>query len=265
MDSMNWLHVVLLSIIEGLTEFLPISSTGHMIIASTLFGIQEDQFVQNFEILIQFSAILAVAVLYWKQLLNKKHLIMKISLATVPLLIIGFLFKSKVEALLSETKVVAASLIVGGLVFLIFEKYIVDESRDRKYENLTLVECLKLGLFQCFALIPGTSRSGATIIGGLILKLSRKEAAEFSFLLAIPALSAITLYKTYKILPTIQSEQITYLTVGSIISFCIAYAAMKYFIHLVTKYGFRFFGWYRIILGCLVLIMIEIVNFRKSE
>lgn len=262
---MNWLHVIILSIIEGLTEFLPISSTGHMIIASTLFGIQEDQFVQNFEVLIQFSAILAVVVLYWKHLINKKYLIYKIIAATIPFLIIGFVLKSKVEALLSETKVVAISLIVGGLIFLIFEKYVLDESRDRKYENLSYLDCIKLGIFQCFALIPGTSRSGATIIGGLILKLSRKEAAEFSFLLAIPALLAITVYKTYKILPTIQSEQIAYLGVGSIISFGIAYMAMKYFLHLVSKYGFRFFGWYRIVLGCLVLIMIEIVNLRKSE
>jgi undecaprenyl-diphosphatase len=262
---MNWLHVVILSIIEGLTEFLPISSTGHMIIASTLFGIQEDQFVQNFEVLIQFSAILAVVVLYWKQLVSKKYLLYKIFAATIPFLIVGYLMKSKVEALLSETKVVAISLIVGGLVFLFFEKYILDERRDRKYENLTYFDCIKLGIFQCLALIPGTSRSGATIIGGLILKLSRKEAAEFSFLLAIPALLAITIYKSYKILPSIQPQQISYLTVGSVISFCIAYAAMKYFVQLVTKYGFRFFGWYRIVLGCLVLIMIEFVNLQNRE
>ena len=260
---MSWLHVFVLSIIEGLTEFLPISSTGHMIIASTIFGIQNDQFTQNFQIIIQFAAIFAVVVLYWKHLLTKKSLVIKILVASVPFLVIGFLSKSSVESLLSETKVVAIALIVGGFVFLIFEKYVVDESRAREFENLTYVECLKLGFFQCLALIPGTSRSGATIIGGLMLKLSRKDAAEFSFLLGIPTLFAVTVYKVYKIHHTIQPDQISFLLVGSLISFVVAIAAMKYFIHLVTKYGFRFFGWYRIILGCAVLIMIEIINLRN--
>ena len=261
---MNWLHVFILSIIEGLTEFLPISSTGHMIIASTLFGIQEDQFVQNFQIIIQFAAIIAVLVLYWKHLLTKKHLVAKILVASIPFLVVGFLSKSAVEQLISETKVVAIALIVGGIVFLIFEKYIVDERRETSFENLTFVQCIQLGFLQCLALIPGTSRSGATIIGGLVLKLSRKDAAEFSFLLGIPTLSAVTFYKLYKIYPTIQTDQISYLVVGSVIAFFVAMAAMKFFIHIVTKYGFRFFGWYRIILGCLVLIMIEIINLRKN-
>jgi undecaprenyl-diphosphatase len=250
---MSWLAVILLALVEGLTEFLPVSSTGHMILVSSLLGIENQPFVQHYQIIIQFGAILSVLVLYWEKFKSWNPLYIKILAAFLPTAIIGFLFKSSFEALLGSPLVVSFSLIVGGFIFLGMEKYFKESDLTRKMEDLSFRHCVYLGLFQCFALVPGVSRAGATIIGALLLKMNRKEAAEFSFFLAVPTLAAASLYKGVKALPQIDSSQILFLVVGSLISFFVAMLAIKFFVQWIARSGFVFFGWYRILLGFIFL------------
>lgn len=256
---MNYFEVFILSLIEGLTEFLPVSSTGHLIVASALMGIAEEGFVKSFNIIIQFGAIASVLVLYWRKFLPNVSFYKKLITAFLPAAIIGLLVKNKIDLILGSVEVVAWALIAGGLVLIasdyLFPETIGNNSRSlRKIDDLTLADCLKLGFIQCFAFIPGVSRSGATIIGGLWLKLSRKEAAEFSFFLAVPTLAGATLIKTLGIIKTIDSSQISFLLLGLVLSFVFALVAIRFFISMVSKFGFKHFGIYRIVLGVIILI-----------
>lgn len=254
---MTYLHSVILGIVEGITEFLPISSTGHMIIASSVMGIEESSFTKAFEVIIQFGAILSVLVLYWKRFLPNWNFYKKLFVAFLPTAIIGFIMKDVVENLLGSVQVVAWSLILGGII-LVWSDRIFGHltAMGRKTSDLSYLDSVKLGLFQSIAMIPGVSRSGATIMGGLTLGLNKREAAEFSFFLAVPTMAAATLYKLLKIYKTIQPDQINILLVGLVVSFIVAMIAIKGFIGIVTRYGFRGFGYYRIVLGIVILVLI---------
>lgn len=251
---MNFIEVFWLSLVEGLTEFLPVSSTGHLILLSTFFGIQEDGFVKAFTIIIQFGAILAVVGLYWRRFLPIRFEFYKrLVVAVLPAIVIGFAFKNKIDDLLGSSILVATTFILGGFVLIWSDKRFADEDKNKKQiEDLTLTQCLSLGLIQCLAMIPGTSRSGATIIGGLFLGLSRKAAAEFSFFLAVPTLTGAALLKTLKVMKTIEPSQYQFLGVGLILSFLFALLSVKVMIGLISKYGYKHFGYYRIVLGLII-------------
>lgn len=254
---MTYIHALILAIIEGLTEFLPISSTGHMIIASSAMGIAEDEFVKAFEVIIQFGAILSVLILYWKRFLPDWNFYKKLFVAFLPTAIIGFALKNVVDHLLGSVEVVAWSLIVGGVILIWSDRAFAHlQKLGRKTSELTYKDSLKLGLFQSIAMIPGVSRSGATIMGGLFLGMNKKEAAEFSFFLAVPTMAAATGYKLLKIYKTIHVEQVSLLLFGCFIAFVVAMIAIKFFIGIVGRYGFKGFGYYRIVLGVAILILI---------
>lgn len=254
---MSYLHAIILGIVEGITEFLPISSTGHMIIASAMMGIEENKFTKAFEVIIQFGAILSVLVLYWKRFLPDWNFYKKLFVAFLPIAILGFLLKDVVEKLLGSVEVVAWSLIIGGIILVWSDRFFSHlTTSGTKTSDLTYRDSVKLGLFQAIAMIPGVSRSGATIMGGLTLGMNKKEAAEFSFFLAVPTMAAACGYKLLKIAKTIEPQQINLLLVGVLVSFVVAMLAIKFFIGIVTRYGFRGFGYYRIVLGVVILILI---------
>lgn len=254
---MSFIEALILGIVEGFTEYLPISSTGHLILTSHLLGIGENDFVKSFNIVIQFGAILAVLVLYWRQFLPDISFYKKLLYAFIPAAIIGLLIKDKIDAILGSVVIVAWALIVGGVVLILLDKYLNKLSTQKKLEDLDVKNCLSIGIVQCLAFIPGVSRSAATIAGGLLAGLSRQQAAEFSFFLAVPTLTAAGALKSLKILPHIETSQISYLLVGSLISFIIALLSIKFFIKFVTKVGFTPFGIYRIILGTVILIFVK--------
>lgn len=254
---MTFLHAIILGIVEGITEFLPISSTGHMIIASSVMGIEEGSFTKAFEVIIQFGAILSVLVLYWKRFLPNWGFYKKLFVAFLPTAIVGFVVKDIVEQLLGSVQVVAWALIAGGAILIWSDKAFAHlTSVGRKTSDLSYADSVKLGLFQSIAMIPGISRSAATIMGGLTLGMSKKEAAEFSFFLAVPTMAAASGYKLLKIYKTIEPGQIGILLLGCLVSFIVAMLAIKFFIGIVTRYGFRGFGFYRIALGVVILIML---------
>jgi undecaprenyl-diphosphatase len=253
---MTFTQVLILSLIEGLTEFLPVSSTGHLILASAFMGIGEDQFIKSFNIIIQFGAILSVLVLYWRRFLPNLDFYKKLFIAFLPAAVIGLAVKSKIDLILDSVQTVAWTLVVGGVILILTDKYFQKHAGAARIENLTWKECLKLGLIQCFAFIPGVSRSGATIVGGLYLGLSRKEAAEFSFFLAVPTLAGATLIKTMGILKTIDQSQIAWLSMGMVLSFIFAGLAIRFFIQIVSRFGFLHFGVYRICLGVVILFLV---------
>jgi undecaprenyl-diphosphatase len=254
---MTLLQAIILSIVEGLTEFLPISSTGHMILTSYLMGIQENDFVKSFEVIIQSGAILAVVVVYWKRFLPNWNFYKKLFMAFLPTAVIGFAVKGYVDILLGNVQVVAWSFILGGLILIWTDKYFAHlNSEGRKISELTYKDSVLLGLFQSIAMIPGVSRSAATIIGGLTRGLNRKEAAEFSFFLAVPTLAAATIYKGYKLLKTIQPSEVHLLVIGNIIAFVVAILAIKTFISFLSSHGFKYFGYYRILIGMIILGMV---------
>ncbi len=251
---MTYLHAIILGIIEGITEFLPISSTGHMVIASSWMGISDTDFTKAFEVIIQFGAILSVLFLYWRRFLPEMNFYKKLFVAFLPTAIIGFFAKHAVDQLLESVQVVAWSLILGGIVLILSDRFFARLTDwGKKTKDLTYPDSMKLGLFQSIAMIPGVSRSGATIMGGLILGMQKKEAAEFSFFLAVPTMAAATLYKLTKIYKTIQPDQIDILALGSLVAFLVSLLAIKFFIGIVSKYGFRGFGYYRVALGLVIL------------
>lgn len=254
---MTYLQALILGIIEGITEFLPVSSTGHMIIASSMMGIADDEFVKAFEVIIQFGAILSVLVLYFRRFLPDLPFYKKLFFAFLPTAIIGFIVKDGVNYLLGSVQVVAWSLIIGGLLLIWSDRFFSHlHTEGKKIQDLTLKQSALLGVFQSIAMIPGVSRSAATIIGGLSLGMNRKEAAEFSFFLAVPTMAAATGYNVLKMYKTIQVDQIGILLFGCVIAFIVAILAIKVFIGIVSRYGFKAFGIYRIILGALILGMI---------
>lgn len=254
---MSYLHAIILGIVEGITEFLPISSTGHMVLASSMMGIENSAFTKAFEVIIQFGAILSVLVLYWKRFLPHWGFYKKLFVAFLPTALIGFVVKDVVDQLLGSVQVVAWALILGGIILVWSDRFFAHlTSTGRTTNDLTYIDAVKLGLFQALAMIPGVSRSGATIMGGLTLGMNKKEAAEFSFFLAVPTMAAATGYKLLKVYKTIEPGQVSLLLVGCAVAFVVAMLAIKFFIGIVARYGFRGFGYYRIALGVVILIML---------
>ncbi|MDR2805624.1 MAG: undecaprenyl-diphosphate phosphatase [Dysgonamonadaceae bacterium] len=252
---MNWLETIIIAIVEGLTEFLPISSTGHMIIAESILGVEPDDFVKAFTVIIQFGAILSVLVLYWKRFFQSFDFYWKLFVAFIPAAILGFLFSDEIDALLESVQVVAMMLIVGGILMLFVDKWFEKTSQN---QTITYRKAFIIGICQCIAMIPGVSRSMATIVGGMSQQLTRKRAAEFSFFLAVPTMFAASAYKLVKLLSNPESKQllmnnIDILIVGNIVAFIVAIAAIKFFIEFIGKYGFKAFGYYRIIVGSVLL------------
>ncbi len=254
---MSIIQSIILAIVEGLTEFLPVSSTGHMIIASSVLGIAENEFVKNYTVIIQFGAILSVLVLYWKRFLKSVDFYVKLFIAFIPAAIIGFLASDYIDMLLENVIVVACTLLLGG-IFLLFVDKIFEKNESKGETETNLKSAFIIGVFQVIAMIPGVSRSAATIIGGLTQKLTRKAAAEFSFFLAVPTMFAATCYKLLKIYQSeagFSAHDIQILVVGNIVAFIVAMLAIKFFISFLTKHGFKIFGWYRIAVGIIILAM----------
>lgn len=262
---MDLLQAIIIAIIEGITEYLPVSSTGHMIFASSYFGIEKEEFVKLFQVSIQFGAILAVVVLYWKKFFDfsKLQFFIKLACAVVPALILGKLFDDKIEAVLEHPTPIAVVLIIGGIILLFVDRFFKNPT-IHKEEDITIKKAVTIGFWQCLAMMPGTSRSAASIIGGMQQGLSRQAAAEFSFFLAVPTMLAVTCYsvflKTYDksglkgfelILKTEDNTKMFIL--GNLVAFVVAVLAIKFFIEIIKKYGFKPWGWYRIIAGILLL------------
>ena len=255
---MSLFEVIVLAIIEGLTEFLPVSSTGHMIIATALMGITPSPFVKLFTIAIQLGTILSVLVLYYRRFLRSLSFYYKLVVATIPASVFGFLFSDEIDGLLESPLVVGITLVLGGVILLFVDRWFnrpqIDNSDDISYG-----QALKIGFFQCLALIPGTSRSASTIVGGMTQQLTRKAAAEFSFFLAVPMMFGATVLKLKGFFDdgnTLSGTEINQLVVGNVIGFIVAIIAIKSFIGVVSRYGFKAFGWYRIVVGGIILALL---------
>ena len=251
---MNTLQAIVLAIIEGITEFLPISSTGHMIIASSFFGIAHEEFTKLFTIVIQLGAILSVVVLYFKRFFQTLDFYFKLLVAFIPAVVFGLLFSKKIDALLENPVTVAVSLLLGGIILLKVDDWFANSDNT----EITYAKAFKIGLFQCLAMIPGVSRSGASIVGGMSQRLSRTSAAEFSFFLAVPTMLGATVKKCYDYYKdgfVLTHDQINLLVIGNIIAFLVALLAIRSFIGFLSKNGFRVFGYYRIIVGVILLII----------
>ncbi len=286
---MSIIEAIVIAIVEGITEFLPVSSTGHMIITQALLGIESTPFVKAFTVVIQFGAILSVVVLYrqrffqlnpvqimdpkavegmstWKKwetyvrrLLYKFDFYWKLLIALVPAGVLGLLLGDQIDALLENVSVVAVMLVAGGIVMLFVDKWFDKPNAD---QTITWQRALKIGCFQCIAMIPGVSRSFATIVGGMSVKLDRKNAAEFSFFLAVPTMAAAAGYKLYQLMKdpagmSILHDNLTLLLIGNAVAFLVAVIAIKFFIDFITRHGFKAFGYYRIIIGGLMLILLS--------
>jgi undecaprenyl-diphosphatase len=257
---MTFFESIVIAIVEGLTEFLPVSSTGHMIIAERLLGVQETDFVKVFTVAIQLGAILSVVVLYWRKFFDfgKWQFYAKLIIGVVPALVFGFLFNKKIDAMLDSATTVAIALLVGGIVLLFVDK-IFTNPRIKSDVDIKPINAFMIGMWQCLAMIPGVSRSAASIIGGMQQRLTRSEAAEFSFFLAVPTMLAATGYKLLKYSKDAGSftyDEIKLLAVGNIVAFIVAIIAIKFFINFVKKYGFKVWGVYRIIVGVVLLLLI---------
>jgi undecaprenyl-diphosphatase len=257
---MSFFQAIILAIIEGLTEFLPVSSTGHMIIGSSVMGIASQDFTKVFTVVIQFGAILSVVVIYWKRFLGKIDFdfYKKLIIAFIPAVIFGVLFKKQIHAMLENVIVVASTLLIGGIIFLLLDKWFHRAEEKGMAELKSDKKAFKIGMFQVIAMIPGVSRSAATIIGGLTQGLNKKAAAEFSFFLAVPTMFAATckdLYDVYKEGIGLTTHEINLLIIGNIIAFIVAFLAIKGFINYLVKHGFKVFGYYRIIVGLAILIL----------
>ena len=255
---MNYFQAIILAVIEGLTEFLPVSSTGHMIIGSSFMGIASDPFVKLFTVAIQLGAILSVVVLYFKRFFKSINFYIKLVVAFIPAAVFGLLLSKKIDELLESPMAVGISLLVGGIILLFVDKWF-DKPTINEEEEVNYLTALKIGFFQCIAMIPGVSRSGATIVGGMTQKLSRKVAAEFSFFLAVPTMFAATAKKLldfYQDGHTITQEQTNLLIIGNVVAFIVALLAIKSFIGYLNKHGFKMFGWYRIVAGLIIIILL---------
>ena len=270
------MDTIIIAIVEGLTEFLPVSSTGHMIITQNILGVESTVFVKAFTFIIQFGAILSVVVLYWKRFfqlnrtpvpegasplkrfLHKYDFYWKLFVAFIPAAVLGLLFNDMIDAMLESVAVVATTLIIGG-VFMLFCDKIFNKGSEKT--ELTEKRAFNIGLFQCISMIPGVSRSMATIVGGMSQKLTRKAAAEFSFFIAVPTMLAATMFKMLDLVTDPESlavlkDNVDTLLIGNAVAFIVALLAIKFFISFVTKYGFKAFGWYRIVVGGIILAML---------
>jgi undecaprenyl-diphosphatase len=263
-------EAIIIAIVEGLTEFLPVSSTGHMIIASSLLGIHKEEFTKLFEVAIQLGAILAVVVLYWKKFiqLNRWQFYVKLFIGVIPALILGFLFSDEIDKMLESPATVAITMLLGGIVLLYIDRMFRKPTLESE-EQVSYLKAFIIGCWQVLAMIPGVSRSAASIIGGMQQKLTRHLAAEFSFFLAVPTMFAATIHslfikkwiqtgtekKGYEIIQE-SSENITAFITGNVVAFIVAMLAIKFFINYLKIYGFRIFGVYRIVAGIILLILI---------
>ena len=253
---MNVFQSIVLALIEGLTEFLPISSTGHMILASSVMNIPEQTFVKTFEISIQAGAIMAIVIIYFKRFLIGISIYLKLGVAFIPTGIIGFLAYPYIKAYLFNPIVVAVSLILGGIVLILIDKKVaVQQSNTATLENISYKNAFFIGLIQCISMIPGVSRAAATIVGGIFNGLDKKQAVEFSFLLAVPTMFIATGYDLLKSSIEFSGHEFLLLSLGLVIAFLTAWIAVKVFVRIVQDYGFKYFGYYRIILGVVFLIL----------
>ena len=270
---MDFIEAIIIAIVEGLTEFLPVSSTGHMIIAESLLGVEPTDFVKAFTVIIQFGAILSVICLYWRRFFYPETMktkgytwwqaiwrfYLKLIVGVLPAVVLGLAFNDFIESNLGNVMLVAVMLIAGG-VFMLFCDRIFN--RGSETTPLTYRRSLVIGLVQCISMIPGVSRSMATIVGGMSQRLTRKAAAEFSFFLAVPTMLGATCLELYKMIEhgegnvLMEGNNLAVLIVGSIVAFIVAIAAIKFFISYVTRYGFKMFGWYRIIVGAVIIVML---------
>jgi undecaprenyl-diphosphatase len=262
---MDYLQAIIIAIVEGLTEYLPVSSTAHMIFTSSFFGIQDDDFVKLFQVSIQLGAILAVVVLYWKKFFNFSRIdfYFKLALAVIPALVLGIIFDDKIDAILGNPVPIAVVLILGGIVLLFIDEKFSNPTVTSE-ESITIKKAVTIGFWQCLAMMPGTSRSAASIIGGMQQGLTREVAAEFSFFLAVPTMLAVTTYslflKTYEAsqlkgyeLLMQSNDQLQMFLIGNVVAFVVAIIAIKFFIGIIKKYGFKPWAYYRIIAGILLL------------
>lgn len=252
---MDVLHAIIIAIVEGITEYLPISSTGHMIITEKVLGIESTDFTKAYLVNIQFGAILSVVVLYWKRFFQSIDFYYKLFVAFIPAAVIGFLLNDVIDAMLESVWVVVVSLLLGGIILIFIDRWIENHSDEHE---ITYPSALKIGFFQCLAMVPGVSRSAATIIGGMTQKLTRKTAAEFSFFLAVPTMFAASAYKLLKNYLAISADDISVLLIGNTVAFIVAMLAIKFFIGYLQKHGFKFFGYYRIALGFILLLLLAL-------
>jgi undecaprenyl-diphosphatase len=248
---------IVLAIVEGLTEFLPISSTGHMIMASSVMKISGD-FVNTFEIAIQLGAILAIVMLYYERFLQGLTIYYKLTVAFIPTAIVGFLAYKTIKEHLFNPTVVGIALVVGGIILVLIDKKVVSrQSKTLDLESISYKHAFFIGLIQCISMIPGVSRAAATITGGVFNGLDKKQAMEFSFLLAVPTMCAATGYDLYKTPIHFSSQEYILLAIGLVIAFISAWLAVKVFLKLVQNYGFKYFGYYRIVIGLIFLLFIR--------
>jgi len=254
---MTILQAIILAIIEGITEFLPVSSTGHMIIGSTIMGIQQDEFVKLFTVAIQFGTILSVVALYWERFFQSIDFYTKLFVAFLPAVVAGLLFNDAIDALLENVVVVGLMLFLGGIVFLFIDRW-APGGTETGPRPMSFRKAAIIGVWQCLAMVPGVSRSAATIIGGMTQGLSRKNAAEFSFFLAVPTMFGATVKSIYDYVKeggAITNEHLQLFAIGNVVAFVVAIIAIRSFISYLSKHGFRAFGWYRIAVGGAILLL----------
>jgi len=256
---MSYLDALILAVIEGITEFLPISSTGHMVIASTFMGISDNVFTRNFEIVIQLGAILSVVVLYWRKFLTSFRFYLKLACAFLPAAVVGFFLEDYIDRLLANVWVVIASLFLGGIVLIFVDRWF-KHAEGTEEQEISWFQAFKIGCFQCIAMIPGVSRAAATIIGGMVVGLNRRTAAEFSFFLAVPTMLGASAKKMMDSYRTIQHHDIAILLLGSLVAFVVAMFAIKAFIGFLKQHGFKWFGYYRLIIGVVIAIIAFFMN-----
>ena len=255
---MNVLQAIIIAIIEGLTEFLPVSSTGHMILASSAMKIHDDEFVKTFEIVIQLGAVLAIALMYIKRFFQSVDIYIKLFIAFIPTAIIGFLAYDFIKAVLFDPIVVSISLIIGGVVLILIDRRVVNtQSKIKSLEQISNKNAFYIGLMQCLSMVPGTSRAAASIVGGVFNGFNKKQATEFSFLLAIPTMFAATGYDLLKTPISFSAYELKLLGIGLLVAFISAWFAVKIFLKIVENYGFKHFGYYRIAIGVVFLIFIS--------
>jgi undecaprenyl-diphosphatase len=255
---MNLLDAFILAVIEGLTEFIPVSSTGHMVLASSFMGIGSDDFTKLFIIAIQLGAILAVFALYFKRFFQSINFYIKLIVAFIPAAVLGVLFSDTIDALLESPVAVAISLLLGGIILLFVDNWFRNPT-IQSVDEMNYRDAFKIGCFQCLAMIPGVSRSGATIVGGISQKLSRGAAAEFSFFLAVPTMLGATMKKTVDYFQKhdgLTADQVHLMILGNVVAFIVAVLVIKAFIGFLNSHGFRLFGWYRIVVGSVILLML---------
>ena len=258
---MTYLEALILAVIEGITEFLPISSTGHMVIASTFMGISDNALTKNFEIVIQLGAILSVVVLYWRKFLTSFRFYLRLAFAFLPAAVVGFFLEDYIDRLLANVWVVIASLFLGGIVLIFVDRWF-KHAEGAGEQEISWFQAFKIGCFQCIAMIPGVSRAAATIIGGMVVGLNRRTAAEFSFFLAVPTMLGASAKKMIGSYKTIQHHDIAILLLGSLVAFVVAMFAIKAFIGFLKQHGFKWFGYYRIVVGAALAIIVFLMKIK---